>query len=1109
MATKRVSGSVTNLVVTRDGNDIKVEWKNPGYLFDETRDDYATWLDANVDFHRENCRLSSGQVWETSSTSYEPQFKPLSYTGFDYNWVKGLGKATSFDKPYDRNRFHPIQDRCYCKLVQVKVHGGNDSGVGGADPDSRTASGRGPDAVFNWNFEQPKAPEAEITGWDSSNNYAAAYSVKTEFDDKSAAEAYDTVYRTYRQDNIPGSGYGSRKALTGWTSTKLAEATGSIQSVSQLLALPDGQWVEYTLEAYSRGMWGDGPKSTSKILASRPAKAVITGISVSNATDGIVTVSVRIPSDAHRWTTKAKLQRVKDVDPDKTASELGNLSWEDVSGMMQIDEKYKNATFTTGFSDSVTSAKPQVNKRTWYRVVTENALYTGNSGYISTPFEARQLYREQTASDDSVFVESLTTNDDATAVRVLLGWPDDDSSGTEVSWSDKPDAWESSEQPSTAQVEWEDATSQGTHAHSAMFTIYGVEQGQKVYVKARRYVKGSDGNVSSYGPYATASTGGYPYIPAMPPTDVRLSAPAYVPRGDDVSLTWTFQSEAQQTAWAVYLVMRTVSNNVTTTVKTALASGEDAFGACTIPAGMFSSDTATLLVSMTTGSTWADSDEVTVRFADPPVIEAALPSTTKSMQPVSNPTGDPSANGYYEKSGSSYVESEDTEVDTSKVYYYVVDDELPLIRRQPAVLYCSSDTGDDLLRVRVVSNGVTVDAPDGDMRQLAGDVVWDAYIAPTWVSDGGRYYTAVSLPEGLDLHDVGIYSFDVTGVNEITGLQSQTRTVKGRVRWEHQAHQPGQSSSVTVLESDRSALVTPTAPDNAEATDVFDLYRVTADGVSKIAEGLEFGSSALDRRAPFGRFDTMYRVCTRTKDGDMAWRDVPYALNCSNLRIDWEDKSIELPYNLVREDSWNKDFEERAHLDGERSGYWNKGASRKATLSTDLVKSDSERQNSLRDLARSSCPVFVRLPNGCAYQANVDVNKLSENYGSAAIPVSLDVTQVALTDEYKVASGDISYPTTAGGEESYDKMAILSWNATCPDEGDAFSIPDEPSAISVHISTSAESYMDEYAIDATFSGDDVTLGAFSEELLDHLDEVAGEGVLYLLTCDYTVEVGDE
>ena len=105
--TKRVTGKVTALSVTRDGNTMKVSWKIPSSLTDENRADRATFLDSNINFNAQRRDHPSGQVWHPEG-SIPSGARTTTYTGYDFYWVKGIELRTSYDKPYDRSRFHPV-----------------------------------------------------------------------------------------------------------------------------------------------------------------------------------------------------------------------------------------------------------------------------------------------------------------------------------------------------------------------------------------------------------------------------------------------------------------------------------------------------------------------------------------------------------------------------------------------------------------------------------------------------------------------------------------------------------------------------------------------------------------------------------------------------------------------------------------------------------------------------------------------------------------------------------------------------------------------------------------------------------------------------------------
>ena len=213
------------------------------------------------------------------------------------------------------------------------------------------------------------------------------------------------------------------------------------------------------------------------------------------------------------------------------------------------------------------------------------------------------------------------------------------------------------------------------------------------------------------------------------------------------------------------------------------------------------------------------------------------------------------------------------------------------------------------------------------------------------------------------------------------------------------------------------ASIAVTAPDGTADGDTCEVYRVTPDGAALIASGVKFGSKLVDRFAPFASaasdVSMAYRVCTRTGYGTCAWRDVAYGLVGESLRFDWDGKHLELPYSLGISEAFSKDFEGRKHMDGSIGGYWEKGVERKADVSTEIMRFESgEQEELIRDLARYAGAVFVRTPGGLAFDANVEVSKVEESCEKGVIGVSLDISEIDLTDLHKVASADIEEPAS-------------------------------------------------------------------------------------------------
>ena len=117
------------------------------------------------------------------------------------------------------------------------------------------------------------------------------------------------------------------------------------------------------------------------------------------------------------------------------------------------------------------------------------------------------------------------------------------------------------------------------------------------------------------------------------------------------------------------------------------------------------------------------------------------------------------------------------------------------------------------------------------------------------------------------------------------------------------------------------------------------------------------------------------------------------------MRFDWAEGSLELPYNLSIADKYKKDVDVRNHMNGTSDAYWNQNVTRSASLNSDLIYLEQQDEIALaRQLARYTGAVFVRTPDGSAYEADVQVSDLSSDGRMNAI--ALDATEIGLTDEF-------------------------------------------------------------------------------------------------------------
>lgn len=338
-----------------------------------------------------------------------------------------------------------------------------------------------------------------------------------------------------------------------------------------------------------------------------------------------------------------------------------------------------------------------------------------------------------------------------------------------------------------------------------------------------------------------------------------------------------------------------------------------------------------------------------------------------------------------------------------------------------------------------------------------------AVVANPVTADIANYYeftpsdtVTVTLPAGLSFWDLCKYTVQVTAIDKDSNLQSDMASAEFTVAWAWQAADPSNAVTLTVIDTTdedgdhRQAVsialsppdgsyrltldtsladgktyyersgegteespyvfeeVTPEVGDNPASEgwyelsdDVYDIYRMDVENPSLIGQSFPLSYTAVDEYAPFGHDQELsYRVAIRTADGDTEFADISYTAECENLRFDWADGFLELPYGISFGDSYRKSVEIRQHMNGENSGYWAKNIERKSNLESDVIRiiqpNDIEKA---RLLGRYAGPVFVRKPDGSAFEADVQVTDLSRK-NEAVMHVAFDGTEVALTDEF-------------------------------------------------------------------------------------------------------------
>lgn len=999
--TEAPTGAVTSLSIARVKDKVLMltaKWKVPSSLTSKSGEAgkrRTTHVDADfvVDLFR------PGKKKDPKDVVVNKKVKDVSVTTRSIN-LNGLsGTKNGKTVTLDRRDFFPLTN-VYVSGVTAKVTCLNYEGSG--NDVKRRASQKVSKATYK--FGKPLKPKVSALTQNEDTGHVTC--TITAYDDKDGQhERYDTCYEMEIHDGVYSKNDKRRNRTEKGTFTESSKTLTF--DAAHRTQLPYGEYIRVSVRAMSRGIAGisDGHavnKNVEKdawtdfktLYISYPRVPKIRGIDLKDTkATSKVTVRINVNNDTKKKVghpvTGVRLQKLCSSTA-KTAAEAvaAGSDWEDVDN--QDDGQ------CTALALSVQDLPTARGTRTWVRIKTwnqfENIFYR-----FSAPMEVEALYVAPEVGDDTARVLDVTSDGNGTSLAAHVGWkitgePD---TGLELSWSDDKNAWKSTKGPEKFELEWtddwgEDETPVSGYQRVTTIHIPALTMGTEYFVKARTY-REEEGDVKrTYSKYCAPKSG----TPTTSPTTVTLLTDTALATGSNISASWTFDSGAEQKSWSI-ITGETYTTNTSeidpatgTTVTRehlwikdgvngkqaiVLVRGSDPYGSTTVAwnrlSKYVSDGSIPIAARVSTGGSPVASEAVIVNFSNPPTV--AL-------------------------------------------------DDIGTVTSQPFTLGISSSARCRLtIIVRAASGGVGgEDSPSGrPSYQADGDVVWQTAVTPPWTVENPSastltYIASIDTPfeSGiLPLRQNGIYSVTVKGTDITTGLESEEVSGEFTVDWTHKAPQPPEDD--TIIEPfdvtddagvrTRGAIIHVTAPQAALATDVFDVYRLTPDGAYLIAEDTVDGMDVIDSYAPYGGSEKGYRIVCRTKDGDEEWCDYFYDLRGKDMRIDFGGRYVELPYNLVPSDTYAKDFEARRKLSGDIDGYWNEGASRTSSVSTDLIRIyEQEKAALVRELARYTGPAFVRLPDGCAFMANVDVNSIGGARREYALAVTITATEVALTDEY-------------------------------------------------------------------------------------------------------------
>lgn len=899
-----------------------------------------------------------------------------------YKWSTGSGSTTSDTLDLEamlsglpgrqRDFFHPV-GKAFIKYVSVNVHPYN-------------SVGQAPAAKTTITLQKPSSPTIGSFEFDESRGELTVEIERPESTE--IAEAYDVQWWAAVYD-VAANGTTKSVWSDGGTSTEDSFSVGPID-ITGYAALTNKS-KKVVVSAKTRGWAGDSAMVTREVYVGVPPSPTITGVSVPSLyEDERVVARVKTNATTAHPVTGCRLQVLQSVDYDLAYAIMydlnGNAGNADgttpipnplPSGEEWVNVGQEDDGQVYALACNVSDVVPQVDKYSWLRVKAWNLAEVEGLTSYSEPFRLKKLEtKSPNPQDDKIVLAPLKRDSTGTSAVAYLYWglggDGDQSDGTEVTWSKDVNAWKSTVAPDSHQTTDDDGSATyGGRTYPSHTTLYirDLEPGETYYVRARRYADTDDGTV--YGKWSTKQK----IVIGNTPSGCSLSAPAYLVAGKALYATWSVDAQeetADKVTWTLYKNPLVENGKVKhgTVLKTGTGGGGTSvtWKKLAIPsAPPAEMRTFTLALACSFGGGTVISNVVTVWVVSRP--SCSIVAGTVTSQPASFD------------------------------------------------VLCNDKGLDVAVTVRSLGSAGTM--PDERREQEEGDCVWtDLIERPGWdnnadtaTKDDYPFRVTVTLPTGVDFRDGAryrAYASACSGYVDDGPRGSTARSSIFSVAWAHQAPTPG-TPTITpqdVTDEDgnrtRRCRVRLTAATGAASTDTYDVYRMTQDGPQLIATQRAAGSTVTDNYAPFGTGILAYRIATVTADGDMAWEDFEYELPGGDMRIDFDGTYVELPYNVAWSDSYAKDFETRAKLDGSLDGYWNRAITRSASLSTDLITiKDQETARRLRQLARFAGVCFVRLPNGCAFEADVQVNDMSEDrMGNYALACSLDAVEVSATGTY-------------------------------------------------------------------------------------------------------------
>ena len=521
-------------------------------------------------------------------------------------------------------------------------------------------------------------------------------------------------------------------------------------------------------------------------------------------------------------------------------------------------------------------------------------------------------------------------------VRVGWEWSWVEALSAEISWSEFPEAWESTNEPSTYTVKNKQATS---------WVVADLEVGKTWYFRVRLIGEDEDNNAIK-GPWSQTVAYNLSSVPDRPALSLSKSV---INEGGSVTARWAYSATGDtEQAYAEICLVTYDSNNepVYGDVIASTAEGQSV----EISQDWTTGTTYYLSVRVTTtaGLQSAWSEVASVYVADPVEIAITQNSITNNVLKTMPITATITGAGATGTTILSIIRAED--------YHLYRPDDKDYDGYEGETIATISQTGEAQITI-------TVD-------DLVGRL------------DDGAKYTLIATV---------IDSYGQTASEEVPFTVNWThKAIVPIVEVKIDKYQ--RIANITPI-APEGALETDTCDIYRITADQPELvYKGATFGETYVDPYPGFGESCGHRIVMItANGDYVTEQGFAWYDSDSADGDI---LEEQQMVINVNGEQIELPYNIELSNKWNKDFKRTSYLGGSVQGDWNPAVTRDLSADTVLVRNlDLDRQLAMRDLAGYAGVAHIRTPDGSSLTCDIQISE-SQSYETKKITYSMTIQAV-------------------------------------------------------------------------------------------------------------------